>query len=52
MKQNRTLILTLDLMINYELERFILSYANSVKVIHPKKLCSQIKKRLLNAGNF
>lgn len=42
----KTLEITLYLIINYELERLILSYADSVKVIQPKSLATQIKKRL------
>jgi len=41
-----TLEVTLDIIINYELERLILSYADSVKVIHPIALTSLIKNRL------
>jgi predicted DNA-binding transcriptional regulator YafY len=36
----------LDLIVNYELERFILSYADSVKVIQPQSLIEQIKSRM------
>jgi predicted DNA-binding transcriptional regulator YafY len=36
----------LKVIINYELERVILSYADSVKVIAPKKLYQQIQNRL------
>ncbi len=36
----------LELIINYELERLILSYADSVKVIQPQSLVEQIKERL------
>ena len=38
----------LQIMLNYELERFILSYGDSVKVIRPKKLVDLIKARLQN----
>ena len=47
-----TLEITLDIIINYELERFILSYADSVSVIKPEKLASQICKRLNAAGKL
>ena len=43
---DKTLEVNLDLIINYELERLILSYADSVKVILPKNLEMHIKKRL------
>ncbi len=36
----------LELIINYEFERLILSYADSVKVISPDTLVSSIRKRL------
>jgi predicted DNA-binding transcriptional regulator YafY len=41
-----TLEVKLDLIINYELEHFILSYADSVKVIQPQSLAEQIKSRM------
>ena len=44
-----TLEVRLRLMINYELEREILSYADSVKVIAPVKLVDTIRARLANA---
>jgi predicted DNA-binding transcriptional regulator YafY len=44
-----TLEVTLNLIINYELERFILSYADNVKVIYPESLAEAIKKRLEQA---
>jgi predicted DNA-binding transcriptional regulator YafY len=47
-----TLEITLDIIINYELERLILSYADSVRVIKPEKLASQICKRLNAAGKL
>lgn len=43
---NDTLELKLNLIINYELERLILSYADTVKVIHPIELEKKIKERL------
>jgi predicted DNA-binding transcriptional regulator YafY len=39
-------------MINYELEREILSYADSVKVIAPASLASPIRTRLADALNL
>lgn len=39
----------LELMINYELERLILSYADSVQVIQPLSLVKSIKERLKQA---
>lgn len=36
----------LELIINYELERFILSYADSVKVIQPDSLAEKVKERM------
>lgn len=47
-----TLEITLDIIINYELERFILSYADSVSVVKPEKLAAQICKRLNAASKF
>ena len=41
-----TLELKLNLIINYELERLILSYADAVKVIYPVELEKKIKERL------
>ena len=35
--------------LNYELERLILSYGESVKVVEPQHLKEKIKKRLLEA---
>ena len=45
-----TLEVELNLIINYELERFILSYADNVKVIYPISLAEAIKKRLEQAS--
>ncbi len=39
----------LELIINYELERFILSYADSVKVVQPHSLMEKIKERMNKA---
>lgn len=44
-----TLEVNLNLIVNYELERFILSYADSVKVIQPLSLAEKIKERITNA---
>jgi len=41
-----------QLIINYEFERLILSYADSIKVIKPNKLAVLIKKRLKEAYNL
>ncbi len=41
-----TLEVNLQLMINYELERLILSYADAVKVVKPISLAKQINSRL------
>jgi predicted DNA-binding transcriptional regulator YafY len=49
---NDTLELKLNLIINYELERLILSYADTVKVIHPLELENKIKERLKQAANL
>lgn len=46
---NGTLEISLQLIINYELERLILSYADSVTVVQPKHLLDTIKSRLSNA---
>jgi predicted DNA-binding transcriptional regulator YafY len=42
-----TLELKIKVMVNYELERLILSYGESVKVIEPQHLKDRIKERLL-----
>lgn len=47
----KTLEVSLQLIINYELERLILSYADSVMVISPSSLSALIKKRLKTALN-
>jgi predicted DNA-binding transcriptional regulator YafY len=44
-----TLEVKLELIINYEFERLILSYADSVKVITPKILLENVKNRLSNS---
>ena len=44
-----TLEVKLELIINYEFERLILSYAEYVKVIKPKKIADAIAVRLENA---
>jgi hypothetical protein len=41
-----TLEVRLQLIVNYEFEYFILSYADSVKVIQPQSLAEQIKSRM------
>ncbi len=46
---DNTFEITLDIIINYELERLILSYADSVYVIKPLSLADRIKKRLEEA---
>ncbi len=45
-----TLAVRLELIINYELERLILSYADSVKVVRPAHLATNVKKRLQAAS--
>ncbi|MCA6381256.1 MAG: WYL domain-containing protein [Cytophagales bacterium] len=42
---------SVEVMINYELERMILSYGESVKVIAPKRLSEQVKQRLILSTN-
>ena len=44
-----TLEVDLELIVNYELERFILSYSDSIKVIQPQLLIETIKRRMENA---
>ena len=44
-----TLELKINVMVNYELQRLILSYGESVKVIEPEHLMLKIKARLNNA---
>ena len=43
---DKNLEVTLELIINYELERMILSYSENVKVISPKSLYNSIKSKL------
>jgi len=43
---SETLEINLNLFINFELERLILSYAESVKVIQPQSLIDRIKERM------
>lgn len=43
---NNRLEVTLQLIINYEFERLILSYADSVVVMKPEKLSHQIRERI------
>ena len=49
---NDTLELKLNLIINYELERLILSYADTVKVIYPIELEKRIQERLNQADKL
>lgn len=46
-----TLEVKIEVMINYELERLILSYGESVRVVEPRHLKEIIKSRLLNGLN-
>ncbi len=46
---DNTLEVTLEIIINYELERLILSYADSISVIQPISLAEVIKNRLKEA---
>jgi predicted DNA-binding transcriptional regulator YafY len=46
---NNSLEITLSLIINYELERLLLSYADSVSVLKPKNLAIALKNRLKEA---
>lgn len=39
----------LQVIINYELERLILSYADSVVVIRPKNIATEVNRRLISA---
>jgi predicted DNA-binding transcriptional regulator YafY len=48
--ENR-LIVTFQLIINYELERLILSYADNVKVLEPESLAISVSQRLKSAYN-
>ncbi len=43
--------ITLSVMINYELESLILSYAENVKVVQPQTLIDRLKMRLITALN-
>ena len=46
---NNSLEITLSLIINYELERLLLSYVDSVLILKPKRLATVIKNRLKEA---
>ena len=46
---DKTLTVTLELIINFELERMILSYGENVKVILPKHLSTTIKNKLMRS---
>ena len=46
-----TLEVKISVMINYELERLLLSYGESVRVVEPQHLKEKIKNRLLNGFN-
>ncbi|MGZ9676409.1 helix-turn-helix transcriptional regulator [Flavobacterium sp. GNP001] len=48
---NDVLELKINVMINYELERLILSYGESVRVVEPQELKERIKNRLFNGMN-
>jgi predicted DNA-binding transcriptional regulator YafY len=49
---NETLELKINVILNYELERLILSYGESVKVIEPQHLVTKIKSRLTSVVNL
>lgn len=49
---NQTLEMSLELIINYEFERLLLSYADVIKIIKPKKLEKKIQGRLKTALSF
>lgn len=49
---NNALEVRLHLILNYELERLILSYADELKVIKPKALQNKIEKRLTAAAKI
>lgn len=44
-----TLEVVLQIIINYELERLILSYADNVFIVKPKSLSNSVKNRLMDA---
>lgn len=46
---DKTLEVSLELIINFELERLILSYGENVKVISPKHLANTIKSKLTHS---
>ena len=47
-----TLEIRLKIILNYEFERFVLSYADNVKVIEPVKLRNTVTFRLKNALKY
>jgi len=48
---SQTLEVDMELIINYELERLILSYADSVKVIQPQSLAEWVRERMEKGFN-
>ncbi|HET7115599.1 MAG TPA: WYL domain-containing protein [Hanamia sp.] len=46
---DKTLIVALELIVNFELERMILSYGENVKVISPQHLSTTIKNKLVRS---
>lgn len=47
-----TLEVELEVIVNYELERLLLSYADTVKIIKPKKLVETVRKRIQTTSGF
>lgn len=52
LKQDETgMIIRIDVVLNFELEREILGFGDSVEVLGPKNLRHMVKKRLMRAAN-
>jgi predicted DNA-binding transcriptional regulator YafY len=51
LKENEDgIVIRIDVVLNFELEREILGFGECMKVLAPRKLVSQIKRRLLDAS--
>lgn len=47
---DKELVIKLNVFLTYDLEKYILSYGNNVKVIDPKKLADKIKTHLIKSN--
>lgn len=49
--ENETIVISVELIPNYEFESLILSYGETIKVISPEILVERLKERLIKASN-